>query len=69
MYEMTINGEGRQISGKVFGTWRDREKMSYTIMDRHKVDPRNRYKYRIADMHLVVPDSWIEIEDKGAEVN
>lgn len=69
LYEITIKGNDKILKGIALTDLKDKNDMCYKILKKHDIPLKEMHKYRIQDIKLMVPDSWIEIEDKGIEVN
>lgn len=69
LYEITLRGDGKIIKGTVLTTLRNKFEAVIIVLDRNGVHHKDRHKYRIKDIKLLVPNSWLELEDKGIEVN
>ena len=69
LYEITLRGDGKIVKGTVLTTLSNKFEAVMIVLDRNRVHHKDRYKYRIKDIKLLVPNSWLELEDKGIEVN
>ena len=69
LYEITLKGDGKVIKGTVVGDLRNKQEMITKVLQRNNIPNNMLYKYRIHDIILLVPNSWLDMEDRGIEVN